>query len=180
MQNAEDLLNEILGEMRLLNKRVSSLLSNGEMSEIPSDAETLDIQELCEVAGTESGVSPVAHRLMTIKAKENETIVITHYAIYTDALNASDVEFIPLLNDNRTLKLHGRPDDASKPKKYSLSVGLCPDLSEQSLRRALITLAPLQTLTWDVYNYSSNSRPMGVRVKGYVRSLSKVRENLSR
>ena len=180
MTNEETLLNELLSEFKILNKRISSLLVNNEMSEIPSDAESLDIQELCDIAGTDIGNTPVSHRLMTLKAKENETIVITHYAIYTDALNASDVEFIPLLNDNRTLKLHGRPDDALKPKKYSMSVGLCPDLSEQSLRRALITLAPLQTLTWDVFNYSSNARPMGVRVKGYVRSLSKVKENLSR
>lgn len=176
----EALLESLIAEVKKTNKLLTASLNNSESSDIPADAEALDIQELCELAGVAQGGTAQAHRMITLTAKQNETIVITHYAIYTDALNADEVEFIPLLQDNRALRFHGRPNDPLKPTKYSLTVGLCPDLSEQSLRRALITLAPLQTLTWDAYNYSNDVRPMGVRMKGYIRSLSKVKENLSR
>lgn len=177
MPTQEEILQGLLTEQKKLTKIVTALLKNQEVDSIPSDAESFDIQQLCEVE--KNTTSPF--RMLTLKAEQNEQIVITHFAIYTDALVADEIEFIPKLNGNRCLRFHGRPDSPTEPTVYKLNLGLSPDLSENSLRRALITLSPLQILTWDVLNNSTtDSRPMGVRLKGYKRSLVKVVDSLNR
>ena len=134
---------------------------------IPKNAESLDIEKLCEVKrNTEKGI------FMTLKAPRSQEIIITHYAIYTDAEDPDEIEFFFDLNGNKQLRYHGVPDDSEDPKRYSLNLNLAPDLSNNALKSCYIVIKPTQTLTVKVKNSSSQfDRPMGARLVGYVNNL---------
>jgi hypothetical protein len=163
----------ILNELRKISSLSKSLLEFHETQNLPPDAESIDIQKLCNVDKSTDNFL-----FMSLKAKENEQIVITHYAIYTDALDATKISFVPRLNGSRCLRYHGVPNDNANPTAWNLTLGLCPDLSENSLRKALLILKPNQKLEWFVSNFdTANSLPMGIRIKGYSRTLAKITES---
>jgi hypothetical protein len=132
---------------------------------IPKHAESLDVRILRDVAKNTTD----RERLVTLKAKEGETIYIIAYALYTDAEFAKDVEFFIEKNKNRVLRYHGIPNDSNDPKSYHLSLGVSPNLDASALIPCQIVLQPNQELTVDVVNCQEFvDSPMGVRLYGYV------------
>ena len=132
---------------------------------IPPNAEPIDIRKLCEV---NAGMT-TPERFITLKAKEGEEIVITHYGVFTEAEDANETEFFFKANGSRIYRLHGRPDDALNPKRYLINIGVAPDLSNLSLINGHIKIRPTQIYSVDVINRNLTEIPraMGVRIVGY-------------
>lgn len=87
----------------------------------------------------------------------------THYAVYTDGLDASLVSFLPLVNGVRVYGQHGDPMNNLK-----ISLGLAPDLSDNSLIVGTLNLKPEDRIIWRVTNSSVVPVAMGVRMVGYI------------
>lgn len=92
------------------------------------------------------------------------------YGIFNDGLLEDDYSFLPLVNGMRALRFHGNP-----AKNFLLSLGLAPDLSDNSMVSCQLVLQPNQTLVWRLTNKSLVSTVMGVRMSGYV-DMSEIRE----
>lgn len=135
---------------------------------IPQGSESIDIAQICEVAKN-NGIADEPFKMMTLKPEKGEEIYILSYGLYTDAELGSDVEFFLKINGKKALRLHGRPDSATDPTKYSLNFGLSPDLSNNGLKNCQILLTPNDTFIVEAVNRNTDlTIPMGVRLVGYV------------
>lgn len=138
---------------------------------IPPNAESVNILELCELAPNSS----VFDTMLTLKAKASEKIIITHYAIWTDAEDAGEIEFRFEINGNPIYRFHGRPNDANAPTRYTNNIGIAPDLSNIALIEGYAVLDPLKELKVKVINRAPDAtdiRPVGVRLVGYIDSIN--------
>jgi hypothetical protein len=132
---------------------------------IPEGAESLDISKVIEIE--KNTIDP--ETIITLQAKEGETIVIIAYAIYTDAEFASTINFFFKKNGGNALRYHGTPDDPVSPKSYDMNLSLAPDLKNDALKNCQIQLTPRDTLEISVVNCIDDlDIPMGVRIVGYV------------
>lgn len=131
---------------------------------LPNGVESVDLKVLCEInENTEN------FEIFSLKAKDNEKFVFTHYAIFTDAEDADTVNFVPSIEGSRILKYHGNPN-----KKFKLELGLGPDMSNSSLIECNEVLTSGQKLVWKVSNLNSTIKvPMGIRMVGYIDKTSK-------
>ena len=121
-------------------------------------------------AGTTSAM------LINFQPPRGMEAIITAYGIYTDAALAVDTEFVPLLNGTRVFPYHGTPTDINNPNKipYRISLGLGPDLSNESMIECNLRIQDTQTFQWFITNSSALSQVMGVRFKGFLRSIGKA------
>ena len=124
----------------------------------PEHAESLDIRRLINVAP-----ATVEQEIIRFQAQTAQSVVFYKYGIFTDALDASLVEFIPRLNGKRVLRYHGDPQDNFK---LNLSVG--PNLNDSNMVACQIYMKPNDVFTWTVTNNDVVINPMGVRMSGYV------------
>ena len=146
---------------------------------IPKDAEPLDIKDLCELAPNMSDFGT----LMTLKANKAEQIVITHYAVWTDAEDANEIEFRFDIENNPLYRLHGRPNSPTDPTKYTINLGISPDLSNLALVPAYAVVSPEKYLRVRVINRATDSvdiRPVGVRLVGYSESIGRRSQGVIR
>jgi hypothetical protein len=138
---------------------------------IPASGQSLDIRRVVDAsAGTTSAM------LINFQPPRGMEAIITAYGVYTDAAFAIDTEFVPLLNGTRVFPYHGTPTDINNPNKipYRISLGLGPDLSNQSMIECNLRILENQTLQWFITNSSALSQVMGVRFKGFLRSIGKA------
>jgi hypothetical protein len=121
-------------------------------------------------AGTTSAM------LINFQPPKGMEAIITAYGVYSDAALAIDTEFVPLLNGTRVFPYHGTPTDINNPNKipYRISLGLGPDLSNESMIECNLRILENQTLQWFITNSSALSQVMGVRFKGFLRSIGKA------
>lgn len=134
--------------------------------EVPSDADSLDARAVA-IVPTGSG----EELLLTYIVPKGKQTVIFGYGLFNDALLEATTRFYPRLDNNRTLKNHGRPvyvGDTSNPQaNFIMSLGLGPNLSNINLVRCNIVLKELTQFTWHVRNDSGVAVNMGVRIVGY-------------
>jgi|688.fasta_scaffold1233214_1 hypothetical protein len=138
---------------------------------IPASGQSLDIRRVVDAsAGTTSAM------LINFQPPRGMEAIITAYGIYTDAALAVDTEFVPLLNGTRVFPYHGTPTDINNPNKipYRISLGLGPDLSNESMIECNLRIQDTQTFQWFITNSSALSQVMGVRFKGFLRSIGKA------
>lgn len=125
---------------------------------IPSGSQPLDFRKLCNVlAGTSTKTE-----FMRFQAPEGTKTVFQAYAIFSDALNADLTQFIPEVDGQRVFPYHGDPTN-----NFKISLGLAPDISNNALIPAQLTLEPRQTLIWYVLNTDTVDVAMGIRMVGY-------------
>jgi len=124
----------------------------------PQGASTFDFARLVTVgAGTTDAV------IMEYEVKTGDDFVLTHYAIFNDALLTSDAWFTPRVDGNRILQYHGDPMD-----DFKISLGRTPDLSNDALIESNIRLKKGRKITWTVTNSGAVDVDMGLRLKGYI------------
>lgn len=139
---------------------------------IPDDGESFDLRRVVSAdAGT------VNATLLTFKPPVGQEAIITGYGIYSDAQFAAFTNFIPTLEGRRVFPYHGTPTviDNSTVLPYRISLGLAPDLSNESLIECALRVKATQTFKWTITNTSAVPQVMGVRFKGYLRPVSEQR-----
>ena len=129
----------------------------------PFGTDSLDLRNLIDVPA-----NTVNQTFFEFRAPKSSNVVITHYAVFTDILLAQNIEFIPRVNGNRVLRYHGDPNN-----NFRINLSVSVDLSGNALIPCEILLQPGQTLSWAFSNNSGAPAPMGVRVVGYVDSVTK-------
>lgn len=130
----------------------------------PEDGTTFDFRKLAIVStGTING------ELFSFEVPKGYNMLWTHYALFNDALLATDTEFIPTINRNKVLKFHGDPSD-----NFRLHLGANAFMDDDSLYEANIAMRPSHIIRWGVTNTSGVDVVMGVRMKGVIDNSGKT------
>jgi hypothetical protein len=135
----------------------------------PNGAESLDIRRLINVPAGQ--VTELL--ILSFTADKSQAVTFYKYGIFTDALDASLIQFIPRINNKRILRYHGDPQD-----DFKLNLSLGPNLNESNMIPTQLYLKPGDTITWHVLNLDVVINPMGVRMTGYI-DLTKRRKTMS-
>jgi hypothetical protein len=125
----------------------------------PEGAESIDLRRLVVVPAGQT----TEFLLFSFSAQTAQSIMWYKYGVFTDALAANLIEFIPRINGKRVLRYHGDPLD-----NYRINLSLGPNLNESNLISCQIYMKPEDVLTWHVKNLDTVVNPMGVRMVGYV------------
>jgi hypothetical protein len=144
---------------------------NNPFINIPQSGQSLDIRRVVEAsAGTINAL------LINFQPPVGMEAIITAYGVYSDAQFAIETEFIPLLNSRRVFPYHGTPTDINNPQvlPYRISLGLGPDLSNESMIECNLRIQDNQKFEWLISNTSIVPQVLGVRFKGYLRSIGKA------
>lgn len=138
---------------------------------IPASGQSLDIRRV--VAASAGTVNAL---LINFQPPPGMEAIITAYGVYSDAQFAAQTEFVPLLNGRRVFPYHGTPTDINNPQilPYRISLGLGPDLSNESMIECNLRIQENQRFEWYISNTSTVEQVLGVRFKGYLRSISKA------
>lgn len=131
---------------------------------VPEGAEVVDIRNVATVAAGSTGIQIMRFRPLDF-GLQGSIVRFISYAIFNDGLLESDYSFLPLVNGYRAFKYHGNP--MSTPP-FRISLGLAPDLSNNSLIPCQLSLQPQDELRWLVTNQSAVDTAMGIRMFGYV------------
>jgi len=158
------------GDYSQLFEMVGEKLSNPFIN-IPQNGQSFDVRRVAEAS---SGTTE--ELFINFAPPKGWEAIITAYGIYTDAQFADQTEFIPKLNDIRVFPYHGTPTDLANPQKvpYRMSLGVGPDLSNENMIECNLRILEGQSLKWYLTNSSIVPQVMGVRFKGYLRSISKA------
>jgi hypothetical protein len=138
---------------------------------VPSYAQSLDVRRVVEASsGTTNDL------LIKFQPPAGMEAIITAYGIYTDAQFAIQTEFVPTLNGRRVFPYHGTPVDLNNPRRipYRLSVGVGPDLSNENMIECNLRILENDVFEWRITNASSVVQVLGVRFKGYLRSINRA------
>jgi hypothetical protein len=129
---------------------------------IPQGAASIDIRRCCTVTpGT------TRETIMEFTAPPGGVTQFISYAIFNDGLLENNYEFRCLVNGTNVLAYHGDPSN-----NYRISLGLGPDLSNVNLIPMQLAVQPGQTVIWTVTNSSEVDTVMGVRMVGYINTVS--------
>jgi hypothetical protein len=146
---------------------------NSPFINLPKNAESIDIRRVSDAtAGT------FEELFLSYQPPKGFEAIITGYGIFSDAQFAISTEFIPKVNGSRVFPYHGQPRDVTNPRilPYKICLGLGPDLTDVSLVECSLRLKETDLLTWQLTNASIVSQTMGVRFKGYLRSINEARD----
>jgi len=129
---------------------------------IPQGAASIDIRRCCTVTpGT------ARETIMSFTAPPGGVTQFISYAIFNDGLLENNYEFRCLVNGTNVLAYHGDPSN-----NFRISLGLGPDLSNVNLIPMQLSVQPGQTVIWTVTNSSEVDTVMGVRMVGYINTVS--------
>jgi len=123
----------------------------------PEGAQSIDIRHVCVV------LAGATEELLRFKAPLGSVTRFTHYGIFNDGALEDDFEFLPLVDGRRAFPYHGDPGE-----NFRISLGLGPDLTNNSMIEAILALSPTQEIVWTARNSSTVDVTMGVRMKGYL------------
>lgn len=123
----------------------------------PEGAQTVDIRKVCLVAPGDTDA------ILSFTAPQGAVTRFTHYGIFNDGALEDDFQFIPTVNGRRAFPFHGDPQE-----NFRISLGLGPDLTNNSMIEATIALNPGETIAWTAQNGSAVPVTLGVRMKGYL------------
>lgn len=124
----------------------------------PRNVASFDARKVCSIDPTGTG----RYELFRFQVPQGACLVLTHYAIYSDALDASLISFSPEVDGNRVWPYHGDPSS-----NFKMNLGLAPDLSNVALIEGNMILQPGQTFVWWLTNTQTVPAIMGARLKGY-------------
>lgn len=123
----------------------------------PEGAETLDMRRIAVLTAGE------VFDLWSFTCPPGTTVVIYGYAMYTDAIANTDLQWLPTLDGRRILAYHGDPAD-----NFKMNLALGIDMSQAALIPCQVFMQPGQVLSWRVSNLSTSQVSMGVRMTGYL------------
>ena len=123
----------------------------------PEGAETVDIRRIAVLNPGE------VFDLFTFTCLPGTTTVLFGYALYTDVLSNTDLQWLPTIDSRRILAYHGDPADS-----YKINLALGIDLSQAALIPCQVIMQPGQVLKWQVSNLGPSQVSMGVRMTGYL------------
>ena len=129
---------------------------------IPQGAASIDIRRCCTVTP-----GSVRETMMSFTAPQGGVTQFISYAIFNDGLLEENYEFRCLVDGSNALAYHGDP-----MKNYKIALGLGPDLSNVNLIPMQLAIQPGQTVVWTVTNNSAVDTVMGVRMVGYINTVS--------
>lgn len=129
---------------------------------IPQGAASIDIRRCCTV--TPGSVREI---FMSFTAPQGGLTQFISYAIFNDGLLEENYEFKCLVDGSNSLAYHGDP-----MKNFKIALGLGPDLSNVNLIPIQLAIQPGQTVAWTVTNKSAVNTVMGVRMVGYINTVS--------
>lgn len=168
--NVPDGLQVVLASFQ---KSLHEIFGKGDQSQfkqIPQGGNSLDIHRIGDVTTTTKEV------MLPFRPPKGFTAFISHFALFSDALLETEVEFIPEINGQRVLSYHGNPQFNKGKIPYRLSVGMSADLSNTGLRACNLVIRDTDELIWYVTQLNANAQTMGIRCVGYLMSNSKVTE----
>jgi hypothetical protein len=125
---------------------------------VPENADSISLWNIEDIAPGVTG-----HILLEFTAAQAGVTRILKYALFTNALGGTDIEFLPTRDGVRAYPYHGNPMNSGK-----ITQPLTDNLGDGSLVNAPITLLPGQTVRWLVSNNSLAVASCGVRIFGYV------------
>jgi hypothetical protein len=140
---------------------------------IPQNGESVDIRRVSDtLAGTNDEL------FLSFRPPRGFEAIITGYGIFSDAQFAAQAEFIPRLNGSRIFPYHGTPTNMANPLilPYRISLGLGPDLTDVALIECSLRVKETDIFTWNLTNSSIVTQTMGVRFKGYLRTVNEMRD----
>lgn len=140
---------------------------------LPKNAESVDIRRVSDTsAGTFEAL------FLKFQPPKGYEAIITGYGIFSDAQFAISTEFIPKINGSRVFTYHGQPRDTNNPfiLPYKICLGLGPDLTDVSLIECSLRIKETDVFEWYLTNASAVTQTMGVRFKGYLRSVNEARD----
>jgi hypothetical protein len=123
----------------------------------PEGAETLDIRRA--VVLTPGSIN---EEIISFRCPEGAQVFIIDYAVYTDAADASLIDFFPTVDGRRVLAYHGDSND-----NYRINLSITDDLSAVALIPCQVILVPGQLFRWGASNNDIVNYTFGVRMKGY-------------
>lgn len=127
---------------------------------IPESGQSIDPRVLVEV-------TPGTTEVFRFIAPQGAKTRFLGYALFSDALDFTLLEFIPRINGNRVLPYHGAPQtQADGSQTFKIGLGLTADFS--TLVPVALDMNPSEILTWDVINNDVVNVAVGVRMSGYV------------
>lgn len=129
---------------------------------IPQGAASIDIRRCCTVTP-----GSIRETMMSFTAPQGGVTQFISYAIFNDGLLEENYEFKCLVDGSNVLAYHGDP-----MKNYKIALGLGPDLSNVNLIPMQLAIQPGQTVIWTVTNKSAVDTVMGVRMVGYINTVS--------
>lgn len=129
---------------------------------IPQGAASIDIRRCCTVTP-----GSVRETMMSFTAPQGGVTQFISYAIFNDGLLEENYEFRCLVDGSNALAYHGDP-----MKNYKIALGLGPDLSNVNLIPMQLAIQPGQTVVWTVTNNAAVDTVMGVRMVGYINTVS--------
>ncbi len=138
--------------------------------DMPRSANSLDIHRLGDVTTT------TKESFLPFRPPKGFTAFITGFALFSDALLESEVEFLPEINGARVLSYHGNPQATNGKIPYRMSLGMSADLSNTGIRQCNLVVRDTDELVWYVTQLNANTQTMGVRCVGYLMSNSKISE----
>jgi len=124
---------------------------------MPPNVQNLDLRKLATVNNATNKAE-----FFRFKCPAGAVARFISYAVYNDGNFAADFRFEPEVSGNRVFPYHGDPTD-----NFRISLGLAPDLGNNSLIPCQLTLMPEQEIIWYVTNNSGVDADMGVRMVGY-------------
>lgn len=138
---------------------------------IPKNSISIDVRRVSDTAaGTNREL------FLSFQPPRDMEAIITGYGIFSDAQFAAQANFEPFLNDIRLFPYHGTPDPLNPTKTpYKISLGLGPDLNDQSLIECALRIGENDTFKWLLTNSSTVTQTMGIRFKGFIRPVSDTR-----
>lgn len=131
----------------------------------PKGATSVDIRKVCTILPN----APTGEMLMSFKAPEGSYTRFIAYGVFCDAQFENKVAFLPLLDGARVFPYHGDP-----MANYRIALGLGPDLGDPYMIGCQLQLSPGQTIEWWVFNSDTVPVMLGVRMKGYFDTGSKL------
>lgn len=124
---------------------------------IPEGAQSVDIRRVANVpAGSQTD-------LIIFTGPPGKKIKFISYAVFSNALIATTVKFVPTVNGARVFPFHGDPQ-----LNFTIDLGLGPDLTNNSLIDGQLDIQPGQVLKWTFFNNALVDIAAGIRMKGYV------------
>lgn len=132
---------------------------------IPANSDSIDISAAAEISASSTG-----NLILRYKAPRGKGVRFINYGIYNDGLDATLLRFLPKVNGKKILDSHGNPI-----LNFRLSLGLAPDLGNNSLRYCSIYLNPEDEITWEFDNNDTVPVTAGVRMVGYTLDSKKSR-----
>jgi len=154
-------------------KSLSEVFGKGgpsNFTNIPKGGTSLDIHRIGDVTTT------IKEIMLPFRPPKGFTAFITAFALFSDALLESEVEFIPEINGARVLAYHGNPQATKGKIPYRLSMGTSADLSNQGLRECNLVVRENDELIWYVTQGNTSAQTLGIRCVGYLMSNSKITE----